>query len=66
MSLSRQYLGCLVCGKLQHFEAVQGADYFTKMFHMFIFALKLPLPTHISGGNHYSSDSWEIIYYALT
>ena len=32
---------------------------------MFIFALELPLPTHISGGNHYNLDSWEIIYYTL-
>ena len=36
---------------------------FTKMFHMYIFALKLPLPTHISVGYHYNSDSWDIIYY---
>ena len=32
---------------------------------MFIFALTLPLPTHIGGGYHYNSDSWEIIYYTL-
>ena len=31
----------------------------------FIFALKLPLPTHITGGYHYNLDGWEIIHYTL-
>ena len=35
------------------------------MFHMFIFAPKLPLPTHITNGYHYNLDGWEIIYYTL-
>ena len=47
-------------GKLQHFEAVQGADYFyykkTHVSHV---------DTYITNGYHYNLDGWEIIYYTL-